>query len=108
MYYVLGSDGREYGPATPDRVRQWIREGRVGAQTPMRLDGGAEWKPVSAFPEFAGFTPPPSFAAPAPQFAAYPAPPRNHPLAVAGFICGVLGLAACAGAGGRLMGPIDS
>jgi hypothetical protein len=102
MYFLLGSDGREYGPATPDRVRQWIGEGRAGAQTPMRLDGSTAWKPLSAFPECAGWTPPPPLAAPAPQWAAGPAPSRNHPLAVAGFICGVLGLVCC----GPLLGLI--
>jgi len=32
-YKIIGADGREYGPATLDELREWTREGRVGRQT---------------------------------------------------------------------------
>lgn len=52
MYKIIGADGREYGPVTAEQLRQWIREGRATAQTKARAEGSADWKPVSAFPEF--------------------------------------------------------
>ena len=53
MYKIIGADQKEYGPASADQMRQWIREGRVGAQTSVLAEGGAEWQPLSTFPEFA-------------------------------------------------------
>ncbi len=53
MYKILGVDGREYGPATAEQLRQWIREGRANAQTKAQAEGTTEWKPIAAFPEFA-------------------------------------------------------
>ena len=57
-YKIIGQDGREYGPATPEQVRQWIAEGRVDSQTPLFAEGATEWTRVGLWPEFAG-----SFAA---------------------------------------------
>ena len=53
MYKIIGADQKEYGPVNADQMRQWIREGRVGAQTSVLADGGGAWQPLSAFPEFA-------------------------------------------------------
>jgi hypothetical protein len=53
MYKIIGADQREYGPVTGDQIRQWIAEGRVNAQTRIQVEGAAEWKQLSAFPEFA-------------------------------------------------------
>lgn len=53
MYKIIGSDQKEYGPVTIDQIRQWIRDGRVNAQTQARLEPGGQWQPLSAFPEFA-------------------------------------------------------
>jgi hypothetical protein len=53
MYKIIGADQKEYGPVTIDQIRQWIRDGRVNAQTQARLDPGGQWQPLSAFPEFA-------------------------------------------------------
>lgn len=52
MYYIIGGDGRTYGPATTEQVQQWIREGRANASTLAQPAGTTEWKPLSAFPEF--------------------------------------------------------
>lgn len=67
MYKIIGADGVEYGPATAEQIRQWIREGRANAQTSIKLDTEAEWRPLGQMPEFAS-----DFAAPPP---AIPAPP---------------------------------
>jgi hypothetical protein len=54
MYKVIGADGKEYGPVSADRIRQWIAEGRLGADTKAQVLGSTEWKPLCEFPEFAG------------------------------------------------------
>ncbi|HUJ72706.1 MAG TPA: GYF domain-containing protein [Verrucomicrobiae bacterium] len=53
MYKIIGADGREYGLVTAEQLRQWIREGRVNAETKVQAEGSTEWKAISAFPEFA-------------------------------------------------------
>jgi hypothetical protein len=56
MYKIIGADQKEYGPVSVEQLRQWINEGRVNAQTLVRPEGETEWKPLSAFAEFAGTT----------------------------------------------------
>src|SRR5205085_8213152 len=53
MYKIIGGDQKEYGPVSADELRRWIAEGRINSQTSARAEGTAEWKPFSAFPEFA-------------------------------------------------------
>ena len=53
MYKIIGADQKEYGPISADQMRQWIREGRVSAQTLAQAEGQTDWRPVIAFPEFA-------------------------------------------------------
>ncbi len=69
MYKIIGANQVEYGPVNADQLRQWIAEGRVNAQTMIQAEGDPNWKPLSAFPEFASSVPPapppgapPSFA----------------------------------------------
>lgn len=66
MYKIIGADQKEYGPITAEQVGKWIAEGRANGQTQAQAEGGAEWRPLSAFPEFAAalsaratVTPPP-------------------------------------------------
>jgi len=54
MFKIIGGNGIEYGPVTADQIRQWIAEGRVSGQTLTQPEGTPGWKPISAFPEFAG------------------------------------------------------
>ena len=53
MYRIIGGDQKEYGPVSTEQLRQWLAEGRVNAQTSVQAEGATEWKPLSAFPEFA-------------------------------------------------------
>jgi hypothetical protein len=53
-YKIIGGNGIEYGPVTADQIRQWIAEGRASGQTLAQPEGTPGWKPISAFPEFAG------------------------------------------------------
>jgi len=95
MYTIVGADGREYGPATPAQLRQWIAEGRANAQTRVRVEGSADWRLLSELEEF--FPKPVPATTPAPLTA--PAPfsitpvPRTNPLAVAGMVFGILSIA---------------
>lgn len=79
MYKFIGADGLEYGPASAEKVCEWIREGRLNAKSQARLETEASWRPLGEFPEFAALFPPPAPAAPpshqgsAPRFAG-PAP----------------------------------
>jgi len=52
-YTLIGGDQKQYGPATEEQLRQWIRDGRVNPQSQVKAEGEAEWRPLSAFPEFA-------------------------------------------------------
>jgi TM2 domain-containing membrane protein YozV len=53
MYRVIGSDGRQYGPALAEDIRRWISENRLNAETIALLEGSSEWKPLGTFLEFA-------------------------------------------------------
>jgi TM2 domain-containing membrane protein YozV len=69
MYRIIGVNGQHYGPVTADQVRRWMAENRVNAQTLIQVEGTQDWKPLSAFPEFAAdlkTTPPPPIGAAAP------------------------------------------
>ena len=52
-HYMMGGDGRQYGPVSVEQIKQWAAEGRATAQTLLRVEGG-EWKPLATFPEFIG------------------------------------------------------
>ena len=71
QYFVVGPDGAEYGPADLAGLTQWVREGRVLAQTMIRKGEAA---PVAAasLPEIAALfsaTPPPTAAPQLPPMA---------------------------------------
>ncbi len=96
MYRIRGSDGREYGPATADQMRQWLAENRVNAHTLVQVEGAPAWQPISSVPEFTGLT-----AAPAPvmtgvpgAWTAGPVAPRNNPMALTGMIMGIVSIPA--------------
>jgi TM2 domain-containing membrane protein YozV len=70
MFKIIGADGQQYGPVDADQIRRWRRENRVHAQTLIQAEGAPDWKPLDAFPEFAGEPPP----AAAPPVAGQPPP----------------------------------
>lgn len=53
MYKIIGADHREYGPVSAEQLREWITQHRANAQTQIQAEGATDWKPLSAFPEFA-------------------------------------------------------
>jgi GYF domain 2 len=59
-YLVMGEDGKEYGPATPEEIRRWAAEGRMNAKTPVKHTEARDWiflKDVAEFKDL--FAPPP-------------------------------------------------
>jgi hypothetical protein len=111
MYRIIGTDQKEYGPVPADELCRWIADGRVTAQTNAIAEGGTEWKPLAAFPEFAGALaadapaplPVATFATPQSPLpraaAAAPAAPvaraKRSGMAIASLILGILGLFSC-------------
>ena len=75
-YKIIGGDNKEYGPISPEDIRQWIAEGRLGAQTPIKSDTDTAWRTLGTLPEFADAfkttAPPPIGALPG-SAPAYPA-----------------------------------
>jgi hypothetical protein len=68
-YTIIGGDQKEYGSVTSDDLRKWITDGRLNAQSLAKEENDTEWRPLSAFPEFAdvlaiGSAPPPPLTAP--------------------------------------------
>ncbi len=58
MYYIIGADGRQYGPISLEQVRQWLIEGRANANTLVKPEGATDWKALATFPELAASIPP--------------------------------------------------
>lgn len=80
-YLVLGTDGREYGPATLDDIRGWIAQGRMDGNTRVRPENDPRWTLAGEQPELR------------PLLSALPVPgasrPKNQTLAVASFALGL-------------------
>ena len=107
MYKILGSDQKEYGPVSADQLTQWIKDRRANAQTLVQAEGAADWKPLSAFPEFTSAlsasqsAPPPASPAASPSWGA--GDPRTVALqavkgpAIGLMVTAILGLIGVAG-----------
>lgn len=53
QYFIIGGDGKQYGPVTEDDLRKWIAEGRLNASSTAKAESDAEWRTLNTFPEFA-------------------------------------------------------
>lgn len=96
MYKILGTDHKEYGPATAAEVRQWIAERRVAENTLAQAPGTASWQALRSFPEFASEFArggPPSFPAGAIGYHEQPA----NSMATFGLVLSCLALICCGG-----------
>ncbi len=111
MYKIIGADGKIYGPASAEQLRQWLAEGRANAQTQTLADGATEWKPLGTLPEFGGhFAPPtPPVIRPLPPGAS-PAGhlPKTNSFATTGLILGILSLTCCCGFPFNILGLVFS
>jgi len=114
MYKVIGTDGKEYGPAEACHLREWIRQGRVEPQTPVFVTGSPEWTFVGLLPEFAlefPKTAPPIHASSTPTHFPPTAAPLRLSMAKAGLFCGILSITVgccCCGVPFNLLGLIFS
>lgn len=93
MYRIIGADGKEYGPISPEQVQQWIAQGRVTGATKAQVDGSAGWKPLSEFPDFANALSKPA-STPPPFPINQPAssgPARTSAMAISALVLGILG-----------------
>ena len=94
-YTIIGADHKQYGSVTTENIGSWIAEGRLNAESLLRVEGEAEFRPLETFPEFAdllaakvaALTPPPLPAEAAAGVAA-----RTSGLAIASLVLGILGL----------------
>jgi hypothetical protein len=99
IYKIIGEDGKEYGPATNEQIRQWAAEGRVEHRTPIFVDGAKDWNFVGLLPEFAGcfaapVTPPP-ISPPLRGTSSAGRMAKTNSYAQAGMIFGILSLVCC-------------
>ena len=115
MFKLIATDGREYGPATADQIRQWIREHRVDRHTRIFVHDPADWTPASLVPEFAndfpGDPPPPVIPPASPGVITPPSTPLSCSLAQAGMVCGLLSVTVfccCGGLPFNLLGLVFS
>ena len=111
MYKIIGADGKEYGPIGADQLRQWIAEGRANAQTQIFAEGGTDWRPLVAFPEFAALLAGVPAGAPAPAPIQIMPARKTNPMAVAGMIMGIISITigcCCYGFPFNLLGIIFS
>jgi len=94
MYFITGADGKEYGPVPLELLQKWIAEGRVNAQTKMRVESSDAWQTAAEFPEVnhllkAG-VPPVGVAGQTPPAAPAAAPATG--LATVSLLLGILGI----------------
>ncbi len=103
MYKIIGADGKEYGPVSLEQLWEWIRQGRVNADTRVQSVATSEWKPAREIPELTDALLPRFPAAAAPGTAPPPAgplptaSPQKNGLAVASFVLGIISFALCFG-----------
>ncbi len=68
LFFMIGGDGREYGPVSETQLREWIAQRRADAATRIRREDQKEFTPLSAWPAFAappgGSEKPPTAAPP--------------------------------------------
>ncbi len=92
-YFIIGGDGKQYGPVSAEDLRRWIPENRVQAQTQAQLEGTTEWRTLAEIPEFAGAFPaltPPPLPAGAPAGQA-----KTSGMAITSLVLGMLGILTC-------------
>lgn len=93
-YTIAGQDGKIYGPASAEKVRQWIAEGRVDGNTPVFPEGAAQWTYARMVPELAGHitTTPPTMR---PLISGAAGVPVTNNFAIWGLVCGIFAWVSC-------------
>lgn len=104
MYKIIGGDGNEYGPVDLEQIKQWLQDGRAGANTKVQPEGSTEWILLSEVPELAALLGPGDATQAPPAFdpaAASPAPAGDALQMVQGpaiglVVTAVIGFLVCA------------
>ena len=60
QYYLIGTDGRYYGPLSSDDVRTWLLDGRASRYSRARRDTEEGWHSLRDMEEFQAATQPPA------------------------------------------------
>ena len=97
-YTLIGGDQKQYGPVAEEQLRQWIMDGRLNPQSQAKAESDAEWRPLSAFPEFAAALAAKSAASGTPPplpSTTPPLPAQTNGLAITSLVLGILGLFTC-------------
>ncbi len=63
MFFIIGGDGKEYGPASTSQIRSWIVAGRANLDTKARSVDSEEWRRLGDFSEFNDSPAPPPLPA---------------------------------------------
>lgn len=80
-YFVIGADGKEYGPFDISQVQQLRIDRRLSDQSMARPDGDTQWVAVATLPGIVRSQLPPTMFPPtAPTAALYAEPPRDPAL----------------------------
>jgi prepilin-type processing-associated H-X9-DG protein len=103
MYKIIGADGKEYGPVSPDQLRHWLGEGRINAQPKVKSDTMTEWQALGALPEFAAQC---AALAAAPPLASGATASKVSGLAITSLVLGMLGMSLCGGGITALVGLV--
>jgi len=88
-YTIIGGDQKPYSSVTADDIRRWIADSRLNEQSLAKEENDTEWRPLSAFPEFADMFAAPAATAPSPAPAKAASPDwqeRDYDLDIGGCI----------------------
>lgn len=88
-YTIIGGDQKPYSSVTADDIRRWIADSRLNEQSLAKEENDTEWRPLSAFPEFADMFAAPAATAPSPAPAMAASPDwqeRDYDLDIGGCI----------------------
>lgn len=79
-YLIIGPDGKEYGPANIDTVKQWVAENRIFPQTQLKNFASGQVLKASQIPGlFPDTLPAPAVAPPPGPFSQPPTAQPNNP-----------------------------
>jgi hypothetical protein len=78
QYYLIGTDGRQYGPISPDEVRTLLTDGRASRYSRARRTTESQWTALRELAEFEEATRPPFIVAFDPDSAAHTEEAQPH------------------------------
>jgi hypothetical protein len=74
QYFLIGTDGRHYGPLSTDDVHMWLSDGRASRYSRARRATEDQWIALRDMPEFEEATRPPYLGGTTPPSGEYPSP----------------------------------